>query len=330
VASPIPVRTPAAAAAVDPIGADVAVAESAQPSRPLRRRWRRRLVILIGLVAAAYAGLWMVRWTRDFTPVATRRFLTGGPLVFAHRGAAALVAEHTLVGYRRALADGADVLELDVHLARDGAIVVSHDKDLERIYGVAKTIADSDLPALRAALAARQPAADPAALLPTLDEVMAAFPGARLNIELKADSAALADAVATAIERHGRGDEVLVASFHKGALERFRRASGGRVATSASLSEAARFYACYLLSVPCRPDYEALQVPPRLRASWPQFHLDSAEFVAFAHRHGLAVHYWTIDDPAEMARLLAAGADGIMTNDPARAAAACAAGSAGR
>jgi glycerophosphoryl diester phosphodiesterase len=293
--------------------------------RPRRRRWRRRLLIVLGIFAAAYAALWIVRLSRDFVPVPERKFLAGAPLVIAHRGASALEVEHTITAYRRALTDGADVLELDVHRARDGAIVVSHDRSLARTFGVERVIADSDLAELRDALATQHSGEDPAVLLPTLDDVMAAFPGVRLNIELKADSAALADSVAALIERHGRHDQVLVASFHGDALERFRTASRGRVATSASMGEAARFYLCYLLDVPAHPSYEALQVPPRLRRGWPRFHLDSAGFVAFAHEHGLAVHYWTIDDEAEIRRLYAIGADGVMTNQPVLAARARAA-----
>ena len=292
-----------------------------EPAAVKPHRWRRRLVVLLGVLAAAYGSLWLVRCTRDFEPVRQRPFLTGGPLVIAHRGASGVETEHTLSAYRCALDDGAEVLELDVHRSRDGSIVVSHDRNLERALGVPRAIADHDLRSLRAELGARYPAADPATLLPTLDEVMVAFPDARLNIELKADSAALADAVAASIERHGSAEKVLVASFHGDVLAHFRARTRGEVATSASLREAARFYACYLFDVPCRPDYEALQIPVRLRSSWPRFQLDSPEFVEFAHRHGLAVQYWTIDDPATMKRLLAAGADGIMTNHPARAAA---------
>lgn len=286
---------------------------------PRRRRWRRRALWALGVLAAAYAALWVVRLTRDYPTVPARAFLAGGPLVFAHRGASAVAGEHTMRSYRRALADGADVLELDVHLTRDGQMVVAHDRDLGRSHDVALAIAEHDLAALRGAISARHPTADPAELLPTLDQVMDAFPTARLNIELKADREALADAVAAAIARRGLEDRALVASFHGDALRRFRRASGGKVATSASPGEAARFLLCYLVEVPCRPDYEALQLPPRLRRSWPRVELGSAAFLDFAHRHGLEVHYWTIDDEAEMARLLANGADGLMTNDPARA-----------
>lgn len=304
-APPVPVRTSAVS----------------EPAAPKPRRWRRRLIVLFSILVAAYGSLWLVRCTRDFEPVRQRPFLTGGPLVIAHRGASGTETEHTLTAYRRALDDGAEVLELDVHRSRDGSIVVSHDRNLDRALGVPRAIIDHDLRSLRSELAARYPAADPATLLPTLDEVMVAFPEARLNIELKSDSAELADAVAASIERHGRAEKVLVASFHGDVLAHFRARTHGQVATSASLREAARFYVCYLFDVPCRPEYEALQIPVRLRSSWPRFQLDSPEFVAFAHRHGLAVQYWTIDDPGAIARLLAAGADGIMTNHPARAAA---------
>jgi glycerophosphoryl diester phosphodiesterase len=284
-----------------------------------RVRWRRRALVVLGVVAVAYAALWIVRLTRDYVPVPERAFLRGGPLVFAHRGASALRTEHTVPAYRRALADGADVLELDLHLSGDGVIVVSHDRDLARALDVPLAIAGHELGALRAAVAARHPLDDPAALLPTLEDVMAGFPAARLNLELKADSAALAAAVAATIDRHGAVDRVLVASFHRGGLEAFRAAAGGRVATAAAPGEGARFYLCYLLEVPCRPAFEALQIPTRLRSSWPRMRLDDEDFISFAHRHGLKVHYWTIDDEAVMARLLRAGADGIMTNDPARA-----------
>lgn len=276
--------------------------------------------MLLGVVVAAYAALWIVRVSRGIVPVEPRAFLAGGPLVIAHRGASAVATEHTMAAYRRALDDGADVLELDVHRARDGALVISHDRSLTRALGVAMVIEEHDLPALRAALARAHPGRDPAALLPTLDQVVDAYPAVRLNVELKADSSALADAVSAAIDRHRAWDRVLVASFHGETLARFRDVSGGKVATSASTGEAARFYLCYLLGVASRPDYAALQVPPQLRRRWPHVRLDSSEFIEFAHRHGLEVHYWTIEDPAQMAHLLAAGADGIMTNQPARAA----------
>jgi glycerophosphoryl diester phosphodiesterase len=302
---------------LDPFPSVRVASTTTRVPRQRLRRWRRRVAFLLAVVATAYAALRIARWTRDYVTVPTRAFVAGGPLVIAHRGASAVATEHTLAAYRRAVADGADVLELDVHLARDGAIIVSHDATLHRTLGVPRAIADHGLAELRAAVAAQHAGADPAELLPTFDDVVAAFPQTRLNIELKQEATVLADAVALAIDRLGCADRVLVASFHGDALAQFRATSRGRVATSAATREATRFYVCYLLEVPCRPEFEVLQIPPRLRASWPRVRLDGAAFIEFAHRHGLAVHYWTVDDEAEMTRLLAAGADGIITNLPA-------------
>lgn len=288
--------------------------------RPRRfRRLRRAAIVLLAVLAVAYAALWIVRLTRDLVPRAPRAALAGGPLVIAHRGASAVVAEHTLAAYRRALADGADVLELDVRLTSDGAVVVTHDRDLGRALAVERVVAEHDLAELRAAVAARHPGAAPAELLPTLDEVIAQFPAARLNVELKDEAPALVTAVAAAIERAGRQDAVVVASFHGDALDRFRAATGGRVATAAGPGEGARFFLCYVLDVPCRPAFDVLQIPPRLRARFPSLRLDDAAFIDFAHRHGLAVHYWTIDDEPTMRALLGRGADGVITNRPAAA-----------
>jgi glycerophosphoryl diester phosphodiesterase len=263
-----------------------------------------------------------VRLTRDYPRVPARAFLAGGPLIIAHRGASLAEVEHSTAAYRRALAVGAEVLELDVHRARDGALVIAHDRDLGRALGVPMIVGEHDLAELRAAVAAAHPGVDPATLLPTLPEVLASFPSTRLNLELKDAGVALATDVAALLARGHDRDRVLVASFDGDALDAFRAASHGAVATSASPGEVARFLVCYLLEVPCRPAFEALQVPTSVRRSWPRLRLDRPRFIEFAHRHGLAVQYWTIDDAAEMAHLLAIGADGIMTDDPATVAVA--------
>lgn len=295
---------------------------SRPPARRPRRRLRRFALGLLIATALAHDALPIVRLLRGYRPVESRAYLAGGPLVIAHRGASAVVAEHTLASYRRAIGDGADVLELDLRLTADGLVALSHDRDLRRAHGVDLVIAQHDLAALRRAIADRHPELDPSERLPTLAEVMDAFPAARLNLELKDDSVALADAVAALIDRRGAHDRVLVASFRQDALDRFRRVSGGRVATSASPREAIGFYVCYLFEVPCRPAYHALQIPTRLRRGSPSIRFDGREFIAFAHRHGLAVHYWTVNDEDEMRRLIARGADGIITDVPARARAA--------
>lgn len=287
----------------------------------------RRLGRAVGLGAlAAIVGLAIalaiVRLVRDYEPVKPRPFLAGTePLIIAHRGASAHTTEHTLAAYEQAVAAGADVLELDLRLTADRVPVVAHDEDLDRPLDVPLPIARATVDELRRAVAKTHPDAEADTLLLTFDDVLAGFPDMRLNVELKDDGAALAAAVADRIVEHRAHERVLVASFHSRALRAFRDVAGERVATSAGTAEVIRFYGCYLVRLPCRPDYQALQIPPRPGP----LNLTSPRFLRFAERHGLAVHYWTINDPEELRSLLALGADGIMTDDPEAAVAARAA-----
>lgn len=265
------------------------------------------LVSVLVLFGACYGAILIVRATKDLHPQTPGPFFRGEVLNIAHRGASGRAPEHTLEAYDRAVAEGADVLELDVRLSADGVPVVIHDPTLERTLGAAGLVDETPLDELRAAGDPGEP--------PTLEEVLLRYPDRRFNVELKVDDPALADAVARLVRDRGIHRSILVASFHGDVLQRFRRRTGGRVATSASGSESIRFYLCYLMEIPCRLDYQALQLP--VGVSWVP-DLGRADFIEFAHRHGLEVHFWTVDDEARMRQLLAAGADGIMTNFPAR------------
>jgi acyl-CoA thioesterase-1 len=144
-----------------------------------------------------------------------------------------------------------------------------------------------------------------------LEDVLARFPQARFNLELKDEDVAGAKALAELLAAAGAERRVLVASMHVEVLREFRHASRGGVATSAAFREALSFYACYLLGKSCATPYVALQLPA---LGW--LGITSATFLEHAHQHGLVVHYWTIDAEASQRALLAAGADGIMTNRP--------------
>lgn len=249
-------------------------------------------------------------------PVAIERhrFFEGvrKPMNIAHRGASGEQSEHSWDAYDLALNQGADALELDIRMTQDAILVVAHDSDLRRVAGTPLKIAESTLAELQAAAGQRAPLA--------LSEVLARYPG-RLNVEIKERRPEIAARLAGVLSATGRLSTVMVASFHADVLEAFRTASAGQVATSAHGREAMLFVAAYLLGLPLRPGYVALQIPRRVGA-W--LDLGRPSFVRHAHRQGLAVHYWTIDDEAEMRELLKAGADGIMTNFPARLEAAIA------
>jgi glycerophosphoryl diester phosphodiesterase len=150
--------------------------------------------------------------------------------------------------------------------------------------------------------------------VPTLDELLAAHPGAPLNIEVKQDEPAIEAAVLAALDRHRARDRTLLAAEHAPIMSRIRAAAPDML-TSCSAAEVADFVFRLRdgqLEGWAAPGF-ALQVPP----SYEGISIVTAESVAAAHRHGLEVHVWTIDDPAEMDALLDLGVDGIMTNLPA-------------
>jgi glycerophosphoryl diester phosphodiesterase len=270
-------------------------------------------MLLVLTLALAWGGLGFIRavWPSDAaTPGENRApsaFFTGLPPVLniAHRGASLAAPEHTAAAYALALAQGADVLELDVHATLDGVLVISHDADLERAVGIAARIESlrwSELAAL----------AGPKAPL-RLDDVLQRFPSTHFNLELKPHREDVAEALARLIEARALGERVIVASFDRDTLAAFRRASGGKVTTSAALEESVTFLLCYLMERRCVSPFELLQLPARFPL-W----LGTQAFNRYAHEQGLKVQYWTVDDPTRMRALIEAGADGIMTNRPDR------------
>lgn len=240
--------------------------------------------------------------------------------LYAHRGAAAERPENTLPAFERALEIGVDALELDVHLTRDGQAVVAHDPSARRMAGADVAWADLDVTDLArldagwgfVAADGTRPFAGRGIHPPTLPALLAAVPGVRLNIDLKTPGPALVEVVLAALRAAGAEDQVTLASFHGSTLRALRRARF-RGETALSRTEVAS-----LISLPA---VFWRQLPTGSAAQVPTHHgplrFDRAPFIAKCHSLGLRVDFWTIDDPSEARRLLALGADGIMTNDPA-------------
>jgi glycerophosphoryl diester phosphodiesterase len=228
------------------------------------------------------------------------------PLAFAHRGGAADGDENTAEAFARAVALGFRYVETDVHATADGVPVVFHDRTLLRVTGSAGAIADlswADLAAVRVG---------GAGVVPRLDDVLASWPQIRFNIDVK--SGGVVEPAVAAVRRAGAEDRVLLASFSDARLARVRALAGPAVATSLGIREVARLRLASIVRAPLRLPASPLaaQVPVRhgrLRVVTPAF-------VRHAHRLGLRVHVWTIDDPQVMADLLDLGVDGIMTDQP--------------
>lgn len=240
-------------------------------------------------------------------------------LVWAHRGAPAERPENTLPSFRRALELGADALETDVHLSADGHVVVSHDPDGRRTAGVDQAIRATPLRELqswdagRAFVDARgaRPFTGQGYRIPTLEELLVELPPVRLNVDLKSEEPALAERFIALARRHGAEDRLIAASFSSRTLRRLR-ALGWRGESSLARGE---FLLAWLLPRPfARPRGTRAQIPTHF-GPWP---LATRRTVDKLHELGLSVDYWTINEPERARALVELGADGVMTDDPAR------------
>ncbi|HEX7746537.1 MAG TPA: glycerophosphodiester phosphodiesterase family protein [Micromonosporaceae bacterium] len=226
------------------------------------------------------------------------------PLAFAHRGGAAHGDENTAEAFARAIALGYRYVETDVHATRDGAAVVFHDPTLHRITGEKGRIDSlrwADLATVRVG---------GAAAVPRLDDVLGGWPQVRFNIDVKA-AGGIEPTVGT-VQRAGAADRVLLASFSDARLRRLRALAGPKVATSLGMRGVARVWLASRTGrrIDLPPTVVAAQVPVRHSG----IRVVDRRFVDYAHRLGLQVHVWTVDEPAEMHELLDLGVDGIMTD----------------
>lgn len=290
------------------------------PRSPKRWHQRRRLripLLLLAVLAGCYAGACLLAAPRPPHP-----FFADGPLVIAHRGGRGLVPENTLEAFRNAVRLGADVLEMDVRRSADGEWVVIHDGDVRRTTQDSGRVAELSLRRLKALDAAYRwspdggrgfPYRGRGVQIPTLAEVLEAFPGQRLNIELKTPEGA--EDFCGVLQRFGRTEDVLVASFHADAVRAFRSACP-QTPTGATFAEGLAFFALnrLYLDAAYAPPADALQMPVRAGG----LEVTDARFARGAHRHRIQVHAWTVNDEDEMRRLLDAGIDGVITDYPDR------------
>lgn len=228
-----------------------------------------------------------------------------GPLAFAHRGGAGDWPENTMAAFEHAVGLGYRYVETDVHVTSDGVLLAFHDDHLDRVTDRVGEIAA--LPWSEVARAR----VDGRAPIPRLDELLGTFPELRVNIDPKHDTSV--DPLVEVIRRCGALDRVCVGSFSDRRLRRIRRRLGPRLCTSGGPAEVARLRLDGRTGRVHRRPFACVQVPVRFRRTT----LVDAAFVRAAHRAGLQVHVWTIDDADEMRRLLDLGVDGLMTDRPA-------------
>jgi len=229
-----------------------------------------------------------------------------GPLPFAHRGGASEAPENTMPAFEHAVRMGYRYLETDVHVTADGVLVAFHDDRLDRVTDRAGEIARLPWAEVQRALVdGREP-------IPRFEDLLAAWPDVRINVDPKHDDAA--EPLAEAILRTGAVDRVCIGAFSDRRLDRVQALVGQSLCRSMGPREVARLVAASRglpgaggLRSPCA------QVPVRQKG----IPIVTERFVETAHRHGIQVHVWTVDDADEMRQLLDLGVDGIMTDAPA-------------
>jgi len=245
------------------------------------------------------------------------------PRVFGHRGSAGTHPENTLESFRAAAASGVQYLEFDIHMTRDGEIVVAHDDHLKRMCGLDRVIPEMTYAELAAADAGRMFSLDSATFpfrekgikLPRLSAVLAEFPKLRMIVEVKQIAPSVVAPMLDVLDRAGMRRNVLVASEHQAPLDEVRKLAP-EIPTNFSYLESGMFIqAMGTRDANYRPPADALQIPHR-HESW---ELVTPESVAFAHRLGIEVHVWTVNEEAEMSELLEMGVDGLISDYPARA-----------
>ena len=257
----------------------------------------------------------------------------GRPLVYAHRGGAALRPENTIEAFDHGLSFGADGLEFDVHLSKDGVVVVHHDATLERTTSGHGRVADhtaEELARLDAGywFTAETPAAASGVTadageafsyrgrdvrIPTLRDLLRRYPDTGLLVELKANDPELARRTIDEIRAARAVERTALGSFYRDVLHA-ARSYEPRLRTGAAREETRwALYRSWVGWQPRRrPPYREFQVPERSGATT----IVTPRFVNHAHRAGLTVKVWTVDDPADMRRLISWGVDALISDRP--------------
>lgn len=243
-------------------------------------------------------------------------------MVIAHQGGDGLWPGDTFFAFQNAASLGVDVLEMDLHITKDNALVLIHDETVNRTTNGSGTVEELTLEEIKRLDAGYHwspddgktfPFRGQGITIPTLEEVFQTFPNHRMVIEIKKTERSMAAPFCALIRQYGMQNRVLVASFHDERMTEFR-AVCPEVATSAARQETTTFVLLskVFLGGLAIPAYQSLQVPEQSSG----IRVLTDQFIRAAHRQNLKVEPWTIDDPAQMQQYIEWGIDGIITDRP--------------
>jgi glycerophosphoryl diester phosphodiesterase len=248
------------------------------------------------------------------------------PLVIAHQGGDDVRPGNTLPAFQHAVNIGADVLEMDAHITKDGHIVLMHDERVERTTDGNGSIEEMTLLELSILDAAYNwtpdngqtyPYRGQGVTVPTLEELFQKFPQMRYVIEIKKSQIPIDKPLCELVKKYGMQNMVMVASFHDEAMANFRDICP-EVATSGSRSEVTPFvllsklfWTDFLRSL----QFQSLQVPYETSESY-GIPIMTQRFIEQAHARNVRIEPWTVDDPELMEKYIEWDVDGIITDNP--------------
>ncbi|WP_444911041.1 glycerophosphodiester phosphodiesterase [Microbulbifer sp. PAAF003] len=240
--------------------------------------------------------------------------------ILAHRGASGEYPQSTTLAFDMALEQGADILELDIHLSKDQFIIINHDADLKKNTGVSDKIEDLTLGEIKALDAGYEftldngdsyPFRNQGLALLTLNELFERYPNAIFNIEIKPNDRVLSEILWQVIVDYRMEQQVTVASQHSKAMGHFRDISGGEIRTSATVGELIEASLAWSSGFgwAFKPDFEVAQLP---------YSITTKPYVRFFQSKGVAVDLWTVNDIDDIERSISLGVDGIIGDFPGR------------
>jgi glycerophosphoryl diester phosphodiesterase len=247
------------------------------------------------------------------------------PLVLAHQGGEGHWPSNTMLAFQQADQLGADVLDTDMHLTKDGVLILMHDQTVDRTTDGSGAIRDLTLSQIQQLDAAYDfsldegqtfPYRGKGITVPTLEELFQAFPDKRFGIEIKqTEPRETAQRFCALIRQYGRQDQVLVSSFRQENMDAFRAACP-EVATSATENEVKIFYVLHMLGMTraYTPNYSSFQVPQESGG----IPLLTPQFISAARERNLSIVPWTINTKADLQRLIDLDVAGINTDYPDR------------
>jgi glycerophosphoryl diester phosphodiesterase len=294
---------------------------------PIEKVQKRRLIGLKFILPAIIAALLLV----NFLPVSKINgksfFKNNRPLVFAHQGGELLAPSNTIAAFSNAANMGVDVLDTDLHITKDGYLVAIHDPTVDRTtngHGKVSEMTLAEIQQLDAGynfkdLHGQYSYRGKGAYIPTVEELFQRFGNIRWSMEIKDDNPSsrydeMSKKLWDLIKKYHLENKIIISSFDQGILDTFNKYAKGRVAISAGRQEVTKFviFHKFFLRDLYQPQVDAFQVPTTNSG----FDLTDHQLINGAHRRGMEMIYWTIDDSKTMKMLIDAGADGIQTNRP--------------